>query len=84
VRKKIGTGLGVMVLGGRSFPAWQQAGGARLVDLRMEDAERQLTFQPDALRQLGLDEATIFAASQGSPPGLVTFGPDSVQARFPD
>jgi hypothetical protein len=64
---------------GHYFPAWSREDGT-LIDLRLfgegqSDAYGflggELEFQPSKLRELGIPEEILAAASQSKPPGFV-------------
>jgi hypothetical protein len=67
----------VVTINNTHWPAYRKENGT-LVDLRILDPEDrspkpQLVFRPDALRDAGIPEALIEAATQSNPPGLVLF-----------
>lgn len=82
-RLRMHDNLGVMTIAGRAFPAWERDKGKRVVDLRMfaeaeEGEEPVLTFQPEKLRAIGVEEEVIRAAEKGDVPGLLLVSPGKV------
>jgi hypothetical protein len=67
----------VVTINNTHWPAYRRANGA-LVDLRILDPndrspKPRLVFRPDALRESGIPEALIEAATRSNPQGLVLF-----------
>jgi hypothetical protein len=67
----------VVTINDTRWPAYRKGNGT-LVDLRILDPEDRsskprLVFRPDALRESGIPETLIEAATRSNPPGLILF-----------
>ena len=67
----------VVTINNTHWPAYRKS-GATLVDLRMFDPDDRspkprLVFRPEKLRELGIPDALIEAASKSDPQGLLLF-----------
>jgi hypothetical protein len=67
----------VVTINSTHWPAYRKDNGT-LVDLRILDPEDRslkprMVFRPEALRESGIPEALIEAATRSNPPGLVLF-----------
>ena len=76
----------VVTINNTHWPAYRKQ-GATLVDLRMFDpndrsTEPRLAFRPEKLRDLGIPDALIEAATKSDPQGFLLFDdlPDRTQA----
>jgi len=67
----------VITINNTHWPAYRKENGT-LVDLRILDPEDRspnprMVFRPEALRESGIPEALIEAATRSNPPGLILF-----------